>query len=203
MRHLRILIIDDHALFRSGLSMLLRTSFSGAEITEARSINEAYLIQLTPPDLVLLDLTLADGDGMDAIRPMQLKWPKSSVVVVSADNSTEATQKAEQRGCEAFIFKSESPTYLLAIIRRLLGKRMEAAGTTAGEEVSPNRSPLTSRQEDVLALLSEGLTNRAIGKRLNVSENTVRAHISAILRSLQAETRTEALAAARRLGLMQ
>ncbi|MGE0313372.1 MAG: DNA-binding response regulator [Lautropia sp.] len=217
MKTANLLLIDDHALFRSGMTMLLRTGLQNVSVREARSIGEAYLTHRTAPDLVLLDLLLHDGDGLDSIRPMRLKWPETSIVVVSARCQPETVQAARQRGCHAYISKTESPRYLLSVISRLLEERGLGAGPPAGagegqgkgdgEAEDPRATPgnerplLTPRQIEVLDLLNEGLTNRAIGMRLNVSENTIRAHVQAILGALGATSRTEAIVAARRLGL--
>lgn len=209
MKTTTILLIDDHALFRSGLSLVLGNHFQDCVVVEAQSVQAALVQQQHTPDLVVLDLFLGDSYGLDLLRPIKQQWPLASIVAISADSSTQTIQRALQLGCQAFISKTQTSDHLLSVIRKLIPAQQATdiahTAVVGTDEVAPEagRYRLTGRQIEVLRLLKEGLSNKAIGVRLNISENTVRAHVQSILGTLHVTSRTEAIITAHRLGLVE
>ena len=195
-----ILLIDDHALFRSGISMVLRAGLDDVEIHESCSLEQAMRVAGIEPALILLDVQLQGVSGLEGIESLRRKWPAAQVVMVSAYDLCEVVSEADARGAVAFISKTERPERMLQQIRELLSGH----GTPAVvRSVSvPGRPRLTPRQCEVLDLLCQGLSNKMIGRQLNLSEHTVRGHVQAMLATLNVSSRSEAAFAARRLGLI-
>jgi len=196
-----ILLIDDHALFRSGLSMVLRAAIAGVEVREAGSLDEALHATAEAPDVVLLDIQLHGLNGLDGMALLKRQWPRAPIVVLSSDTRPETARQAVERGAAAFVSKAETASAMLAVVNRVIGQEAPASApaTTADSTAEPH---LTPRQCEVLDLLCQGLSNKLIGRRLNLSENTVRGHVQALLAVLQVTSRSEAAYAARRRGLV-
>ncbi len=195
MSPVTILLIDDHALFRSGLGMLLRSELENVGIRDAGSLEEAMRTEITP-DLLLLDIQLQGLNGLDGIALLQRKWPQAPIVMLSSDVSPEARRQALARGATAFVSKAESADNMLAAVRNALCKKEIRC-----ERIDPGELPrLTPRQCEVLDLLCRGLSNKLIGRQLGLSENTVRGHVQAVLSFLQVTSRSEAVYAARQRG---
>jgi DNA-binding NarL/FixJ family response regulator len=192
-----ILLIDDHALFRSGLSMVLRADIANVQVLEAGSLEEALRNSMNAPDVLLLDIQLQGLNGLDGIELLKRKWPQTPIVMLASDTTQDTMRRALERGAAAFISKAEATSKILAIIKQVL--RME---TVAEKRVETKTLRLTPRQCEVLDLLCQGLSNKVIGKRLGLSENTVRWHVQALLAFLQVASRSEAAYAARRSGLV-
>ena len=201
----RILLIDDHALFRTGLRMVLEAGLENLEMAEAGSLEEALRGTTEPPAVVLLDIKLQGLNGLEGIALLGRKWPQAAVVVLSSDSASPTVRLALERGAVAFVSKADSADNILAVIRQVLhGQPVTAAAHPppgAGGNVLA-RQLLTPRQCEVLDLLCQGLSNRVIGQRLNLSEHTVRGHVQALLAALQVSSRSEAGYAARRMGLV-
>lgn len=197
-----LFLIDDHALFRSGLGMVLRSGIADLHLREAGSLEEAMRDDAGAPDALLLDIKLHGLNGLEGIALLKRKWPKTPIVMLSSDTAPETRRLALERGAAAFISKAETADNMLAVIKQVLGG---AALThpfpkpSADAEAQPH---LTPRQFEVLDLLCQGLPNKVIGKRLGLSENTVRLHVGAILKSLQVTSRSEAGFVARQRGLV-
>lgn len=202
----RILLIDDHALFRCGLRMVLTTGIPDAVVAEAASLEEAMRGPIEEPALVLLDIQLHGLNGLEGIALVKRKWPGAAVVILSSDAGTHNVRQARERGAVAFVSKADTADNILSIIDQLrrgqpvlaFPDRMSAQSDDG--EASQQR--LTPRQCEVLDLLCQGLSNKVIGRRLNLSENTVRGHVQAVLAALQVSSRSEAGFAARRRGLV-
>lgn len=205
----RFLLIDDHALIRSGLRQLLRAGLAGVEVTEAGSIAEALRPDTPVPDLVLLDIELPGLNGIEGIAVLRKKWPAAPVIVLSSHVGSEKVEAALARGAAGFVSKAEPSERIFAAIDTALraanlppaGRAGGTSETAAAAGEEPVR--LTPRQAEVLDLLCEGMSNKLIGKRLDLSENTVRGHVQALLAFLQVASRTEAMVAARRQGLVR
>ncbi|MEO5738260.1 MAG: response regulator transcription factor [Variovorax sp.] len=201
----RILLIDDHALFRAGLRMVLATGIPDVQVVEAASLEEAMRLPAEPLALVLLDVQLQGLNGLEGIALVQRKWPGVVVVVLSSQAEPQTVRQALARGATAFVSKADTPEHILSMVNKLLLGLPVAtpayAGMGAGSDagVSPR---LTPRQCEVLNLVSQGLSNKLIGRRLDLSENTVRGHVQALLAALQVSSRSEAGFVARRSGLV-
>ncbi|HET7835677.1 MAG TPA: response regulator transcription factor [Variovorax sp.] len=199
----RILLIDDHALFRCGLRMVLASGIPELEVAEASSLEEGLRAGMDDPALVLLDIQLHGLNGLEGIALVKRKWPEAVVVILSSDAGPHNVRMALERGAAAFVSKADTADNILAVIEQL--RRGEPAGAaaqaTAGEGAGSPQL-LTPRQFEVLDLLCQGLPNKVIGRRLGLSENTVRGHVQAVLAALQVSSRSEAGFAARRRGLV-
>lgn len=196
-----ILLIDDHALFRSSVALVLSAGLPGVRTYEAGSLDEALRLEVEPA-LVLLDVQLRGVSGLEGIASLKRKWPEARIAVVSAFDVSEVIDEAVRRGAVAFISKAEKPEFMLRKVGAWLSEAPPTAAAPAATKVT-ERSLLTPRQCEVLDLLCQGLSNKMIGRRLNVSEHTVRGHVQAMLATLQVSSRSEAAFAARRLGLIR
>jgi DNA-binding NarL/FixJ family response regulator len=195
----RLLIIDDHAMFRSGLAMILQGALENIAIHEAASLDEAMRAHAWEPAIVVLDIHLQGLNGLECIAILQRRWPQAAIVVLSSDAADASASTAMARGAACFVSKSESAANIIDIVRRVM--RSEFA-RDAGP-VKANRAPhLTPRQHQVLDLICQGLPNKTIGRRLDLSENTVRGHVQALLAFLEVSSRTKAVYEARRRGLV-
>ncbi|MBT2320996.1 response regulator transcription factor [Variovorax paradoxus] len=201
----RILLIDDHALFRCGLRMVLAAGIADLEAAEAASLEEAMRSPMENPALVLLDIQLQGLNGLEGIALIRRKWPQALVVILSSDVAHQNVRLALERGAVAFVSKAEPADKILAVIDQLRRGLPVAPGSSmlapAGDG-DASRQLLTPRQTEVLDLMCQGLSNKVIGRRLNLSENTVRGHVQAVLAALQVSSRSEAGFAARRRGLV-
>ncbi len=203
---MKILLVDDHPLFREGVAQTLRTLDEAALIYQASRCEEALerLGREPDMDLVLLDLLLPGMDGMDGLLRFRQTFPTLPVVILSASEDRRSVQAALERGAQGYIPKSTPPRIMMQAIRLVLEGGVYTppgpSGTSGDNEAAPGR--LTPRQREVLALLIEGKSNKEIARLLALSDNTVRVHAAAIFKTLDVRNRTEAAFAARRLGLL-
>jgi DNA-binding NarL/FixJ family response regulator len=200
MPNVHILLIDDHAMFRAGLRMLLGSSISVVTVLESGSLNEAIRDVSSPPDLVLLDIKLPGINGVDGLALLKRQWPEVPVLMLSSQDEPEMVRLAMARGATGFLSKAETAERMVAVVRQLLRHDLPAELPDSCE-VPPARR-FTPRQCEVLELLCQGLSNKLIARRLGLAENTVRWHVQAILSELQVSSRSEAAFAARTLGLI-
>jgi DNA-binding NarL/FixJ family response regulator len=214
----KILVCDDHALFREGLRGVLAELEGGAtQLLEASDGAAALALADSQPDLdlVLLDLQMPGMDGWAGLRRFRSRHPTLPVVIVSASEELADVRAALGEGASGFIPKGSTGGQLIAALRLVLSGGVyvpaaalaEAApdgGGIAAERARLRReraSELTPRQLEVLALVARGLTNREICGVLDIAEGTVKAHVAAIFEALGASNRTEAAVLARELGL--
>lgn len=199
-----ILIVDDHALFRSGLRLVLAADLADIVIYEASSIHEAIHSTHPEPCVVLLDIELNGINGLDGIGLLKRTWPKVEVVMLSSDTSSATAQLALSRGATAFVTKAETAKKILSIVQDILNHQSlpPANSTTLTQLASDTAQQLTARQSEVLDLLSKGLSNKVIARELQCAENTVRAHVQAILVFFNAASRSEAVYAAKQEGII-
>jgi DNA-binding NarL/FixJ family response regulator len=202
MSPLKILLIDDHALFRSGLRMVLESGLEAVEIGEMGSVEESVRLVPGAPDIVLLDIQLQGLNGLDGILLLQQRWPATAIVVLSSDDTSKARQRAHELGALAFVSKADSAANILAVIEHIHSGKLITSSRPVAAIGDEGRPRLTPRQCEVLDLLCQGLSNKMIGRRLDLSENTVRWHVQALLTALQASSRSEAAFLARRCGLV-
>ena len=191
---IRILLIDDHALLRAGAKTVLAQAFPEADIAEADSVSDA-LAARTAPSVIVLDVRLAGVSGVEGLVPLRRAWPDTPVVMLSSYPDADTIREALARGATAFVSKAEPSEHLLAAVRRALG------ATSAASRDEP-KTALTARQIEVLDLVCQGLSNKAIAARLHVSEFTVRGHVRVILSVLDVSSRSEAAFVARLRGLI-
>lgn len=189
-----VLLIDDHAIFRRGLRMLLREANPESLVTEAESVEQALALDIPPPGLALLDIKLPGMSGLEGIAFLKRRWPAITVVILSALDAPEVFSY----GAAGYISKREHAENLLDRIDEAMGRSPLSAALTA-----PQNGHLTPRQREVLDLVCQGLSNKLIARQLSLSENTVRRHVQDILEYFQVASRTEAVNVARRRGLAE
>lgn len=195
------LIVDDHPIVRDGLRSFLEAKFVGASITEAETLTSALDLLKTdaPPDLILCDLALPDADGFMAVAAIVSACPLATVLAMSGSSDEKIAAGALAAGAREYFSKSGTSRGLERDIRRLLAQRSvvlpkqghAAASPPALPETDPSLGPLPPRMAQVAALCAAGHRNKAIGVLLNISENTVRAHVSTLLKHFRLRSRHE------------
>ena len=200
----RVLIADDHPLYCDALRAVVPQACPGAEIDEAASQEEvlAAVTGKPPLDLVLLDLNLPGAAGLSCLHALREIAPTTPIVVISAIGDPKVMQDAIMSGASAFIPKSAPSQVLINALKVILaGGTYMPTGVVAAlrNADSAAHAELTLRQRRVLELLSTGLSNKGIARELDISEITVKAHVSAIFRKLGVANRMQAGLEARRL----
>ncbi|MBL4671135.1 MAG: response regulator transcription factor [Arenicella sp.] len=204
MKNKHIMIVDDHALFRTGMKMILMQVGEAAGISEACSIKEAFDFSESGVDVILLDIHMPGLNGIAGIKPIRDKFFKVPIIVLSASSDINDMQKAKQLGASGFINKASLAEEMVSSISRVLEGKTCFPDDLNSREYSPKASlgnALTPRQIEVLIYLCEGKSNKLIARELEMSENTVRVHVSAILSTLGAVNRSEAILIAQREGI--
>jgi DNA-binding NarL/FixJ family response regulator len=201
----KILVVDDHALVREGLQQVLQGLQEQVEVLQAANCGQAFDIALNNPDLdlILLDFHLPDMTGLEALRILGLKHPELPVLILSASSDVMMMRQVLNAGACGFVTKSSLSDELLFAVKKVLEGEvylpMELR-QDEGSESSLDVSRLTQRQELVLRELLDGRSNREISNTLNISEETVKSHVAAILRHFDVQNRTQAVVAAARFG---
>lgn len=195
---MKILVCDDHALFRQGMRLVLSELEPEAQVLEAEEGEEALRMVANDEDidLLLLDLSMPGMDGWISLRQLRSRYPALPVVIVSASETRDDVEKSLEGGASGFLPKSSTTDELLAALRRVLDGEVyvpekllappRAAGPAAAapRATEPRLGGLSSRQREVLELMSQGLTSREIGERLGLAEGTVATHIAGALETL-------------------
>lgn len=199
----RLLLVDDHTLFRTGLRLIVEAHPGVGVISEAGSIAEACALQAGDTDLVLLDIQLPGMSGLDGLRLLRRACPVARIVLVSASMAPDAIHEARGRGADGFLPKSANAEDILnAITCALSGKPCFPVNSGNSAIIrGPDTPSLTTRQLEVLSLLCMGKPNKVIARDLGLSENTVRVHVAAIFSQLGVNSRSAALLTAQRMGL--
>jgi DNA-binding NarL/FixJ family response regulator len=206
----RIIVADDHPLFREALQQALAPMMPGVSFTEAESFEslQAAVRNHEDADLVLLDLEMPGAQGFSVLAWLRTQHPALPVVLVSATSDAGVMRRAVDLGASGFIPKS-SPVDVIseAIAAVLEGEiwlpeaalALDDSAVSEYEELAHRVTSLTPQQFRVLAMLADGLLNKQIAAELQVSEATIKAHVTAIFRKLGVRSRTQAAVAARRL----
>jgi DNA-binding NarL/FixJ family response regulator len=205
----RLVIADDHPLFRGALREAVEGLLEQVDIAEAGTFDE--LVELlerdSEVDLVLLDLTMPGARGFSGLMYMRAQYPGVPVIVVSANDDPAAIRRCMEFGASGFIPKTLGVEAMRAAISRILNGGvwtppdvdLSAGSDAESAELMARMATLTPQQVRVLMMLSEGLLNKQIAYQLGVSEATVKAHVSAILQKLGVESRTQAVIAAAKI----
>jgi len=206
-----LLIAGDHPLFREALRGAVQRVLPDAQLREAEDVDALYALVEAEPDadLLLLDLNMPGAQGFSALVHLRALHPQLPIVMVSAREEPAVMRRALDHGAMGFIPKSaDAATLGEAITRVLDGDRWAPAAASAAPAASADEHDaaqrvcdLTPQQFRVLQMLGEGLLNKQIGYELGVSEATIKAHMTAILRKLGASNRTQAVLIAGRLAL--
>lgn len=212
----KLLLVDDHAVVRSGLRMLLDGELDVEIVGEAGTASEAInAVATMKPDVVLMDIGLPDMSGIDAAREVKRLWPQVSIVALTIHEDQEYFFKMLEAGASGYVPKRAAPEELLTAIRvaasggvylypslaKLLVKDyLSGEQPNSGEE---NLNDLTPREHEVLTLLADGDSNPEIGEKLSISPKTVARHRENIMRKLNLHSRTELVKYAIRKGIIQ
>jgi len=212
---MRILIVDDHALVRRGMSYVVKEGFPDADVAEAESAAAALdaLRGGKAFDVALVDVRMPDADGLELLKAIKTDWADLPVIMLSTYENAPYVRRALADGASGYLLKEATPEDLAQAIKvamsgsgNVLSPRViqnlfedqEASGANGGRR---NEYSLTQRENDILALLSEGRSNRDIAQHLFLSEKTVKAHLAAIFRKLGVTNRTQAAMMAVQMGV--
>jgi two-component system NarL family response regulator len=211
---MKLLIVDDHILFREGLAAIIRPErdfeIAGLAGTVKEAVDMAGTIK---PDMILMDFALPDGTGVDATRQILERHPQCKIVFLTMSEEDEDLFDAIRSGAKGYLLKNMQPQKLVTALRSV--QKGESAlsrsmTTRLMEELSRTKRPeliqsntLTHREMEVLRAVAAGLSNQEIAKQLFISENTVKFHVHSILGKLGLTDRKEVAAYAREHGLMK
>jgi DNA-binding NarL/FixJ family response regulator len=217
---IRILVVDDHALFRVGIANILGKEKEFEVIGEADSSRAAIeAAEQLSPDVILMDASLPSPGGIETTQRIRRELPATAVIVMAADEDEEALFASIKAGAAAFIVKDISPDDLVHVIRRvsggefLINDKVFSKPAVAsrvlkefrelavyGQDAQPIFAPLSPREVEILDNIAQGMTNKQVAYALSISEQTVKNHMSSILRKLAVNDRTQAVVYAMRQG---
>ena len=208
---LRILLVDDHKVVRAGLRMLLESEDGLEVVDEAGDIRDAvFKVRRHKPDLILLDVTLPDGSGVDAIPSLMAEAEGAKVLVLSMEDDAHHVRTAFGNGASGYVLKDAAEDELAAAVREVarggrylhpeLGARLMQADMRDRERAEAD--PLSDRERDVLRLLAQGHTNQEIAGALYISVRTAETHRAHIMQKLRLRARAELVSYALDQGLL-
>jgi two-component system, NarL family, nitrate/nitrite response regulator NarL len=212
---MRILIVDDHILFRQGLSSLLKSQSEHEVVGEAGSVYEGIAkAQLLKPDLILMDYSLPDGNGVEAMDAILAEQPDCKIVFLTIQDADDTLLAAMRKGARGYLLKNMPIADLLASLgsvergehamtRAMASRALD--GLTRAQDSETGKAgglkKLSPRELDVLHELANGASNQEIARRLFLSENTVKHHLHSVLEKLELENRRQAAQFAKEHGL--
>ena len=203
---IRVAVVDDHPVVRDGVAANLRAEDIAIVGTGASTRDALSLAKSGSVDIMVLDLELPDGNGLEIVRELKTLAPPLRVVIFSAYAGEERVLRAFENGADSYVLKGTPSDDLADIIRALASGETrippEIAAALARATGAPRGERLTEREREILQQLGDGLSNKTIAERLNIAERTVKFHITGILGRLGASSRAEAVAIARARGLL-
>ena len=199
---MKILIVDDHPLFRAGFHAVLEQSALEAGVLSVSSVPEALQAMQRDGDigLVLLDIHLKGDDGFNALKVIGTRFPTTACIMISGDEQDGVAARAVAAGASGFIPKSFTADEMIAAIKQVLAG--EVFVPARAKDATPEHSGLTLRQLEVISMLGRGFSNKEIARALDVAERTVKAHVSAVFEALNVRNRTQAVLVAQRRGFL-
>ncbi len=215
---MRIMVVDDHALVRRGMTYVVKEGFPDAEVVEAESAAAALTVFQagTEIDLALVDVRMPDLDGLELLRAIKAGWSDVPVIMLSTYENAPYVKRALSDGAAGYLLKDATPEDLSQAINvalsgsgnvlspRVIQNLFDDQGSSSGTHPQNGRRTeysLTQREHDILELLSEGRSNRDIAQALFLSEKTVKAHLAAIFRKMGVTNRTQAAMMAVQMGV--
>jgi DNA-binding NarL/FixJ family response regulator len=211
---IKVLIADDHKLFRQGLKSLMRTREDMVEVVgEAASGKEAiHMAGELRPDVILMDIYMPEGDGLQVTKEIKKEFPNINVVMLTSSEYDEHLYEAVQLGASGYLLKSLDADELFDLLRGVMHGEAAMTGAMAKKllkriakrtrDIEKGEEPLTERELVVLRLVASGASNSEIGEKLFISVNTVKTHLRNILQKLKLENRTQAATYAVQHGLV-
>ena len=207
---IRVLLVDDHMVVRSGLSTVLAVYDDLQLVGEGGDGEEAVrLCERLQPDVVLMDLVMPKVDGVTATKTIKERWPRIQIIALTSFKEKEYVEGALKAGASGYLLKNVSAEELVAAIRRVTTGQPSLSPEAAQVLIQKVNEPptpgqdMTEREQEILALMVEGLANNEIAERLTVSQSTVKFHVSNILSKLGVTGRTEAVAIAVKYRLVK
>jgi DNA-binding NarL/FixJ family response regulator len=201
------------------MAHVVRECFTEADVVETASADEAIsTMESDSVDLALVDVRMPDTDGLDLLHTLRTRWPNMPVIMLTTFDHANYVRRALAEGAAGYLLKDATPDDLEQAIKvamsgggnvlspRVIQNLFESMDDGTADDSQPHRRPasaLTQRETDILALLSEGRSNRDISRALYLSEKTVKAHLAAIFRKLGVSNRTQAAMAAVAMGIGQ
>lgn len=210
---IQVLLIDDHTVVRTALRMLIESHPGFVVVGEAADRRGALaLLAQVQPDVILLDIALSQISGVDLIPELRARAPRARVLLLTGIQDIEEHRRAVRLGARGVVLKDQAPAVLVKAIERVHAGEVWLDGMMVADLVSeiaagseppaePQPVPLTERERQVIALVCEGLPNRAIAERLMISETTVRHHLTSVFNKLGVNSRLELVIYAYRHGL--
>jgi NarL family two-component system response regulator LiaR len=209
---IRILIVDDHTIVRKGIRALL-TEIAGIEVVGEAADGQEAVAQANSlrPDVILMDLAMPKMDGIEATRQIKTSQPESRILVMTSFATDDKVLPAIKAGALGYLLKESAPEDLVQAIQQIHRGEPSLHPTIARkvlQEIThpsdrpPTPDPLTKREAEVLLLVAQGLSNQDIARKLNISDPTVRSHVSNIMSKLHLATRIQAALYALREGLV-
>lgn len=202
---IRLLIVDDHPVVRTGLRSMFE-SYAEVEVLNALASGEEALefLRLNTTDVVLLDLRMPGLSGLDVLRSLKTQQSKVRIVILTSFELDEDIYQAVSAGADGYLLKNTPDEEIIKAVRIVLsGKRHIPDRVAAKLAERMMRTQLTARELEVLELMVKGLTNRQLARVLEVSVHTIRNHVDSILRKLEVSDRTEASTTAIQQGLVR
>jgi DNA-binding NarL/FixJ family response regulator len=202
---IRVLTVDDHPLLREGIAMVIKDQTDMELVAEAANARDAIqLFRELCPDVTLMDLRLPDMSGIDALIAIRAEFPEARVIMLTTFDGDVEVKRALQAGARGYMLKSMPPKELVDTIRQVHAGRRRIPAQVAGFLAEHmGEESLSDREIEVLKQVADGNGNREIGKRLSISEETVKIHLRHIMEKLGASDRTQAVTIAVRRGIMQ
>jgi DNA-binding NarL/FixJ family response regulator len=209
---IRVLIVDDHAVVRSGLRLLLDAEEDIEPVGEAGSARDAvFQARALKPDVILLDVVMPEGSGLDALPQLKHENPDTNVLVLSMQDEPRYVREAFAAGASGYVLKEAADTEVVTAVREVagggryvnpeLGARLVVADAEAAKLAEED--PLSDREREVLRLLALGHTNQEIAKRLYISVRTAETHRAHIMQKLRLQSRADLVAYALERGLLE
>lgn len=195
----RVFLVDDHEIVRRGIADLIDAERDLEVVGESGTVRGTVAkIELTNPDVVVLDVRLPDGDGIELCRAIRSARPEIRCIMLTAYDDDEASRSAVLAGASGYVLKDIRARGLVEGVRKvaaggtLMSVRVSESVAESFSSLHPDEPELTIRERQVLDLITEGLTNRQIGERLGLAEKTVKNYVSGLLAKLGMERRTQA-----------
>lgn len=209
---IRVLIVDDHAVVRSGLRLLLEAEDDIEPVGEAGSARDAvFQARALKPDVILLDVVMPEGSGLEVLPQLKHENPEAKVLILSMQDEARYVREAFAGGASGYVLKEAADNEVVAAVREVagggryvnpeLGARLVAADAEASRLAEED--PLSDREREVLRLLALGHTNQEIAKQLYISVRTAETHRAHIMQKLHLQTRADLVAYALERGLLE